>query len=211
MSLAASLPSSGDPQPDGPNAGEFKADLRRLALARRREVDAATRGALSARLAAVGLAWAQRWRPRAVAAFSSIRDEPDTAPLIAALQAHGFATALPAAAARSTPLAFRLWRAGEPLIRGPLGAPEPAATSPAVDPDLLFVPLAAFDRRGHRIGYGAGHYDRALKRLRAGGPIRAVGVAYAVAEIDAAPDEPHDERLDFILTEREWIDARGRG
>ena len=109
------------------------------------------------------------------------------------------------------PAAFRLWRAGEPLARSAFGALEPVPAAAAVDPDLLFVPLAAFDRRGHRIGYGAGHYDRALKRLRAAGPIRAVGVAYAVSEIDAAPDEPHDQRLDFILTEREWIDARGRG
>ena len=194
-----------------PNSGDLKSALRRQALDRRRDVDAATRAALSARLAAVGLAWAQRWRPSVVAAFSSIRDEPDTAPLLAALQAHGFVTALPAAAARSTPLIFRLWRAGEPLIRGPLGASEPTEAAAPVDPDLLFVPLAAFDRRGHRIGYGAGHYDRALKRLRAAKPVRAVGVAYAVCEIDLMPDEPHDQRLDFILTEREWIDARGRG
>ena len=201
MSLAAADPQSGD----------RKSELRRQALDRRRDVDATTRAALSARLALVGLEWARRWRPRVVAAFSSIRDEPDTGPLLAALQAHGFATALPAVSARSAPLAFRLWRAGEPLIRGPLGAPEPTEAAAAVEPDLLFVPLAAFDRRGHRIGYGAGHYDRALKLLRAKGPIRAVGVAYAAAEIDHIPEEPHDERLDFILTEREWIDARGRG
>jgi len=206
MSLAAA-----DPPFRDPNAGDRKTELRRQALERRRDVDAATRAALSARLAAVGLAWATRWRPRVVAAFSPIRDEPDTGPLLAALQAHGFATALPVAHGRSAPLAFRLWRAGEPLARGALGVPEPAVAAPLVEPDLLFVPLAAFDRRGHRIGYGAGCYDRALKRLRANGPIRAVGVAYAVSEIDAAPDEPHDERLDFILTEREWIDARGRG
>ena len=201
MSLAAA-----DPQSD-----DRKSELRRQALERRSAVDVATRGALGARLALVGLEWARRWRPRIVAAFSSIRDEPDTGPLLAALQAHGFAAALPAAAARSTPLVFRLWRTGEPLIRGPLGALEPTAAAAAVEPDLLFVPLAAFDRRGHRIGYGAGHYDRALKLLRGKGPVRAVGVAYAVSEIDAAPNEPHDERLDFILTEREWIDARGRG
>jgi 5-formyltetrahydrofolate cyclo-ligase len=201
MSLAAADPQSGD----------RKSELRRQALDRRRDVEPTTRAALSARLALVGLEWARRWRPRVVAAFSPIRDEPDTGPLLAALQAHGFATALPVVAGRSAPLAFRLWRAGEPLARSALGVPEPVAAAPVAEPDLLFVPLAAFDRRGHRIGYGAGHYDRALKRLRGKGPIRAVGVAYAVSEIDAAPDEPHDERLDFILTEREWIDARGRG
>jgi 5-formyltetrahydrofolate cyclo-ligase len=92
-----------------------------------------------------------------------------------------------------------------------MGIREPEAAAPAVDPELLFVPLAAFDRRGHRIGYGAGHYDRALARLRASGPIRAVGVAYAISEIAAAPAEAHDQRLDFILTEREWIVAKGAG
>jgi 5-formyltetrahydrofolate cyclo-ligase len=89
-----------------------------------------------------------------------------------------------------------------------MNIPEPRREAPAVDPDLLFVPLLAFDRRGHRIGYGAGHYDRTLKRLRAAGPIHAVGVAYSVCEVAAVPDEPHDEPLDFILTEREWIAAR---
>ena len=206
MSLAAS-----DPQSRDPNAGDRKSELRRQALERRRDVDPSTRTALSARLALVGLEWARRWRPRVIAAYSPIRDEPDSRPLLAALQAHGFATALPVVRGRSAPLAFRLWRAGEPLLRGALGAPEPGAAAPLVEPDLLFVPLAAFDRRGHRIGYGAGFYDHALRRLRASGPIRAVGVAYSVSEIAAAPDEPHDQRLDFILTEREWIDARGRG
>jgi 5-formyltetrahydrofolate cyclo-ligase len=211
MSLAAADPKSDDPKSGDLKSGDPKSELRRQALDRRREVDAATRAALTARLAAVGLEWARRWRPRVVAAYSPIRGEPDCGPLLAALQAHGFATALPVVAGRSAPLAFRLWRAGEPLVRGDLGVPEPGAAAPIVEPDLLFVPLAAFDRRGHRIGYGAGCYDRALKLLRARGPIRAVGVAYSVSEIDAAPDEPHDERLDFILTEREWIDARGRG
>jgi 5-formyltetrahydrofolate cyclo-ligase len=206
MPLAAADPKSGDPK-----SGDPKSELRRQALDRRREVDAATRAALSARLAAVGLEWARRWRPRIVAAYSPIRDEPDCGPLLAALQAHGFATALPVVHGRSAPLAFRLWRAGEPLARGASGVPEPGAAAPIVEPDLLFVPLAAFDRRGHRIGYGAGCYDRALKLLRARGPIRAVGVAYSAVEIDLIPEEPHDERLDFILTEREWIDARGRG
>ena len=111
MSLAAP-----DPQSD-----DFKSELRRQALDRRRDVAATTRAALSARLAAVGLEWARRWRPRVVAAFSPIRDEPDAGPLLAALQAHGFATALPVVAGRSAPLAFRLWRAGEPLAARRVG------------------------------------------------------------------------------------------
>jgi 5-formyltetrahydrofolate cyclo-ligase len=184
-----------------------KPALRRQALERRRAVDSPTRAAFGARLAEVGLDCVRRWRPRVVSAFVSIRDEPDTAGLLTALQRDGFATALPTTLGRAEPLVFRLWRAGDPLVEGAMGIREPAPGAPAVDPDLLFVPLAAFDRRGHRIGYGAGHYDRALARLRANGPIRTVGVAYAVCEIAAAPAEAHDERLDFILTEREWIVA----
>ena len=146
-----------------------------------------------------------------MAAFSPIRDEPDPAALLAALQRAGFATALPATVGRAEPLVFRLWRAGEPLAEGAMGVLEPKPAAASVEPDLLFVPLAAFDRQGNRLGYGAGCYDRALKRLRAGGSIRAVGVAYAVSEVPAAPAEAHDERLDFILTEREWIVAPGAG
>ena len=104
---------------------------------------------------------------------------------------------------------FRAWRPGGSLTRGAMNIPEPLLQAPEVDPDLLFVPLAAFDRRGHRIGFGAGHYDRTLAKLRAMGSIRAVGAAFSVSEIPAAPTEPHDEPLDFILTERELIDCRG--
>ena len=76
-----------------------------------------------------------------------------------------------------TPLTFRLWRPGEPTLKGKMAIEEPLATAPGVMPDLLFVPLAAFDRSGHRLGYGAGFYDRTLARLRAKKPICAVGVA----------------------------------
>jgi len=143
--------------------------------------------------------------------FYPIDDEPDALALVAALGAAGFATALPVTVPSGAPLIFRRWSVGDPTVVGALDIREPRAEAAAVEPDLLFVPLAAFDRRCHRIGYGAGHYDRTLKRLRAAGPIRAVGVAYSACEIAAVPDEAHDEPLDFILTEREWIDARGRG
>ena len=189
-------------------AADPKSLLRQSALARRRSLDPQTRALLTARLVEEGLACARQWRARIVSAFSPIRDEPDALALVAALGAEGFATALPVTVSRGAPLTFRLWRIGDPTVVGAMNIPEPSPEAPAVDPDLLFVPLAAFDRRGHRIGYGAGHYDRTLKRLRAAGPVRAVGVAYSVCEIAAVPDEAHDEPLDFILTEREWIAAR---
>ena len=189
-------------------AADPKSQLRQDALSRRRALDPATRASLTDRLVERGVAYAREVGARVVSAFSPIRYEPDALALLAALSAEAFATALPITVGAGKPLVFRLWRPGDPTVRGALGIAEPTPAAPAVDPDLLFVPLAAFDRRGHRIGYGAGHYDRTLHRLRAVGPIHAVGVAYSVCEVAAVPDEGHDERLDFILTEREWIDPR---
>ena len=186
-----------------------KALLRRDALARRRSLDPQIRQTFSVRLAAEGVRLAQDWRPRVVSAFHALSDEPDTLALLEALARAGFATALPVTVSRAVPLTFRLWRPGEPTIAGAMNIPEPSPLSPAVEPDLLFTPLAAFDRRGHRIGFGAGHYDRTLSHLRAKRPIRAVGVAYGACEVEAVPNEPHDEPLDFILTENELIDVRG--
>ncbi len=188
-----------------------KSQLRQAALSRRSAVEAATRDLLTTRLVEMGVAFARKAKARVVSAFAPFRDEPDAFALLAALSADGFATALPITVGGGEPLVFRLWRPGGPTVRGALGIREPSPEAPAVDPDLLFVPLAAFDRRCHRIGYGAGHYDRTLQRLRAAGPIHAVGVAYSVCEVEAVPAEGHDEQLDFILTEREWIDARGAG
>ena len=187
---------------------DAKPDLRRAALARRAALPAAARAAFSERLTTQGLTLARRFRPRAVSAFYPVRDEPDTLALLALLSAEGVATALPVTGKRGEPLVFRRWRPGEPTVAGQMRIPEPLAEAPALDPDLLFVPLSAFDRRGHRIGYGAGHYDRTLARLRALKPIVAVGVAYGVAEIPAVPDGPHDQRLDYVLTDSELIEIK---
>jgi 5-formyltetrahydrofolate cyclo-ligase len=187
---------------------EPKADLRKRALARRQALEPSVREAFPARLADEGLRLALRLGSRVVSAFYPIAGEPDTLGLLRELAQHGFSTALPVTVSRRQPLRFRAWRPGEPTVAGPMKIPEPLASAREVDPDLLFVPLAAFDRRGHRIGYGAGHYDRALAALRARGPVSAAGVAFAVCEVDAVPDEPHDQLLDFILTESELIDAR---
>jgi 5-formyltetrahydrofolate cyclo-ligase len=180
--------------------------LRREALARRGGHDADLRDMFSARLAKEGLAIARRVGAHGVSVFSSIRNEPDTLPLITALADAGFVTALPVTIAGAARLTFRRWRPGEPTRPGQMKIPEPLDSAETIDPDLLFVPLACFDRRGHRIGFGAGHYDRTLAALRAMGRVTAVGVAFASAEADV-PDEAHDQRLDFVLTERELIDC----
>lgn len=187
---------------------EAKARLRNEALARRRLVGADLRAAFAVRLAQEGPRLARDFGARVASAFHPIWGEPDTLPLLAALADAGLATALPVTVSRAAPLTFRLWRPGEATVPGEMNIPEPAPEAPELEPDLLFVPLSAFDRRGHRIGFGAGHYDRTLARLRAKGRVMAVGIAYSVSEVPRAPDEPHDQRLDFILTETELIDAR---
>lgn len=182
-----------------------KALLRRAALARREAVEPAASLALNSRLAEEGLRLARLWRPQIVSAFHPLRGEPNTLPLLTALADEGFATALPAVVGRGSPLTFRLWRPGEPTRAGAMSIREPLEDAPVVDPDLLFVPLACFDGRGHRIGYGAGYYDRTLSKLRATKPVHAVGVAHGVCEVDAVPYETHDQSLDAVVTEQETI------
>jgi 5-formyltetrahydrofolate cyclo-ligase len=103
---------------------------------------------------------------------------------------------------------MRAWRFGGPLNAGVWGIREPMPDAAAVDPDILIVPLLAFDRRGYRLGYGAGYYDMTLTALRAKKPIVAVGIGYAAQEVDTVPITPRDVRLDLVLTEREIIDLR---
>ena len=110
--------------------------------------------------------------------------------------------------ARGKSLAFRAWSAGDRLMLGPLGILEPSPAAAELIPDIMLVPLAAFDRAGHRIGYGAGHYDYTLAHLRKVKPIVAIGVAFAVQEIEAVPALPHDVALDYVLTETQAFDFR---
>jgi 5-formyltetrahydrofolate cyclo-ligase len=187
------------------NKADPKALLRSDALARRGKIEAAARAAFSRRLAEEGLRLARFWRPQIVSVFYPLRDEPDTLLLLTALADEGFTTALPAVVSRGSPLTFRLWRPGESTRAGAMSIREPVEEAPVVEPDLLFVPLACFDRRGHRIGYGAGYYDRTLTNLHAAKPVHAIGVAYGICEVAAVPYETHDQTLDALVTEQETI------
>jgi 5-formyltetrahydrofolate cyclo-ligase len=185
-----------------------KAVLRSEALARRRAAQSIDPAAFAAHLAEAGAELVAAFRPGIVSAYFAMRDEASTLPLLEALSAAGILTALPITGARGTALVFRLWRPGDAVVEGKMGISEPSPAAAEVAPDLLFVPLAAFDRTGHRIGYGAGYYDRTLAALRARKKILAVGVAYASQETARIPHESHDQRLDFVLTEHELIDCR---
>ncbi|MFZ1961238.1 MAG: 5-formyltetrahydrofolate cyclo-ligase [Methylovirgula sp.] len=181
-----------------------KADLRREALARRSAVTEDDARAFAHRLAEVGAAFAAEKAARVVSAYWSINDEASTFLLLDRLAAQGIAAALPVMRGRSAPLSFRIWKRAAPLGEAKWGIKEPLP-GPEVLPDVLFVPLLGFDRTGHRLGYGAGFYDRTLAKLRAMQPVAAVGVGYAVQELPAIPCENYDQKLDFVLTEREWI------
>ena len=104
---------------------------------------------------------------------------------------------------------MRAFAFGDELASGQWGIREPKPEAAEVAPDILLVPLLAFDRTGHRIGYGAGYYDMTIAKFRDVKPIVAVGIAFAAQEIEQVPVTPRDARLDLVLTEREIIDLRG--
>jgi 5-formyltetrahydrofolate cyclo-ligase len=129
------------------------------------------------------------------------RSEIDIRPLMAWLDGAGHPVGLPVVLARGQPLAFRRWRPGALLEKKPFGLLEPEAAAPELSPRLLLVPLLAADAAGYRIGYGAGYYDLTLQRLRAGGQILAIGVAYEAQRVARLPRDGHDQPLDWLLTE----------
>jgi 5-formyltetrahydrofolate cyclo-ligase len=143
-----------------------------------------------------------------VSGFMPLKSEINPLPLLQKLAEAGARLALPAVAGRGKPLIMRAWAFGAPLDRGQWGIREPKPDVPEVEPDILLVPLLAFDRAGYRIGYGAGYYDMTIHRLRALKPVTAVGIAFAAQEVPKIPTTPRDERLDLVLTEREVIDLR---
>ena len=143
-----------------------------------------------------------------VAGYSPINSEIDPFPLMRALEKMGAELALPVIVKRDHPLIFRSWSPDEGLVRGSYGIFQPSSDAPDVDPDIVLVPLAAFDKAGHRIGYGRGYYDRTLHELRAMKKITVIGIGFAVQEIEIVPALPHDEQLDCVLTERGLIDLR---
>jgi 5-formyltetrahydrofolate cyclo-ligase len=193
--------------PDTATAAELKANLRRDALARREALPADMRAAAAQAIAA-------RPFPVPVAAgtiisgFMPLKSEINPVPLMRKLADAGASLALPVVAGRGQPLIMRAYGFGDVLASGQWGIREPKPDAPEVFPDILLVPLLAFDRAGHRIGYGAGYYDMTIAALRARKPVTAVGIAYAAQEVGAVPTTPRDARLDLVLTEREVIDFR---
>jgi len=144
-----------------------------------------------------------------VSGFMPMKSEIDPLPLMKKLAHAGAQLALPVVAGRGKPLVMRAWTWGEQLATGVWGIREPKPEAAEVEPEILLVPLLAFDRTGHRLGYGGGYYDLTIARLRARKSIVAVGLAFAAQEIAEVPVTPRDVALDLVLTDREAIDLRG--
>ena len=136
---------------------------------------------------------------KALAGYMPMRTEIDPLP---AMTRHQGAVGVPVILAAATPLRFREWGAGVAMVAGEFGAFIPAEGA-WVEPQVVIVPMLAFDARGYRLGYGGGFYDRTLAGLRARGPVIAVGFAFAAQEVDQVPIDGFDQRLDAVVTERE--------
>jgi 5-formyltetrahydrofolate cyclo-ligase len=184
-----------------------KQQLRATALAAREALSPEERLAAAEAIAARGLPF-----PIApgtvVSGYAPIRRELDPTPLMLRLAADGARLALPVILARGHSLSFRAWSPGDRLTLGVLGIPEPQPAAAELVPDIMLVPLAAFDRAGHRIGYGGGYYDYTFSHLRKAKHVIGAGLAFAVQETGLVPALPHDEVLDYVLTENQVFDFR---
>ena len=187
---------------------ELKSVIRKDAILRRDALPAAERAKAAEIIATRPFPVAMN-AGMIVSGFMPLKTEINPLPLMRSLAAQGARLALPAIDGRGKPLIMRAFAFGDELASGQWGIREPKADTPDVAPDILLVPLLAFDRTGHRIGYGAGYYDMTIAGLRAMKPVVAVGIAFAAQEIGEVPVTPRDARLDLVLTEREIIDLRG--
>jgi 5-formyltetrahydrofolate cyclo-ligase len=147
-----------------------------------------------------GMALLGERAPGVVSGYYPMEGEIWPLPLMSALRSRGHSLALPVMQGKADPLLFRAWAPGDPLLPGVWGIRQPAPDRTVVLPDILLVPLLAFDAGGYRLGYGGGYYDRTLRHLRAAKPILAVGLALDELEVDAVPHLDYDERLDWIRT-----------
>lgn len=183
------------------SARELKRELRKRALARRDALDAFWRIEASLEMADIAREAIAVDGGATVSGFWPMRSEVDVRPLMFALRERGARLCLPAIIDGTT-IVFRELLRGAALVDMGFGTAGPGEEHEVLDPTIMLVPLAAFDRRGHRIGYGAGYYDRAIARLAERGRTpRLIGIAFDCQEVEQVPDEPHDVVIPEILTE----------
>lgn len=189
---------------------ETKAELRARMRSQRKALRAALPGAPAEAAAHVhALLGSLTFQPKTAAFYQAMGAEFDPTPVARALLKHGLKLALPRVAERDRPLVFHAFAPGDRLAADAHGCSAPLAEAAVVEPELLIVPLLAFDPWGGRLGQGGGYYDRTLEVLakRALRPA-FVGLAYAGQEVDRVPGEAHDQKLDGVLTERGYMPAR---
>lgn len=190
---------------------DAKAALRREMKGRRAALAAASPDA-GERMAEAFVTRGAWPRAAVVAGFYPIKDEIDPRPLMRHFQARGYALTLPRIEAEGR-MIFCACTLDAPLVAGPFGTQQPGPDAPEVFPDLILAPLLAFDLQGGRLGYGGGFYDRALDYLRSvnqsnENPLQVWGVAFSAQAVARVPTEPHDQRLDAVLTEQGIIEIR---
>lgn len=178
-----------------------KAQIRVERLALRDALSVEERQSKSLDIAAAGAAGLVFEPGTILSGFLPIRSEVDTRPLMEALRTRRARLCLPVILDRET-IAFREFSKGAELVRTGFGTTGPDERAEVLAPRIVLVPLSAFDAKGHRIGYGAGHYDRAIAKLRAKGlnPV-LIGIAFDCQEVPSVPAEAHDVALDAVLTE----------
>jgi 5-formyltetrahydrofolate cyclo-ligase len=188
---------------------EQKRALRKEAMARRDALDPEFRARAAQTVAERGLPFPV-FRGEVFSAYSPMRSEFDPRPLVAKIAAAGGRIVLPAIVEGR--IVFREHATDAALNAGVFGTSEPPASARELDPDVLLVPLLAFDARGGRIGYGKGYYDQAIARLRKARRIGTVGIAFEPQRVAEVPLTPHDQRLDLILTEagEHWVERSGK-
>jgi 5-formyltetrahydrofolate cyclo-ligase len=183
------------------SAKELKKHLRKEALSRRDALDEFWRVEIALEMAETARDQIAVEPGQIVSGFWPMRSEVDVRPLMFALREKGARLCLPAILDKTT-IVFRELVRGAPLVEMGFGTVGPHEEAAVLDPAVMLVPLAAFDARGHRIGYGAGYYDRAIAKLAdKGRPPRLIGIAFDCQEVAQVPDENHDVIIQEILTE----------
>ncbi len=178
-----------------------KKKLREEAFKKRKEANFADDGMAARLVASKVIMLPELDHLKSVAGYYTIKDELDCLVTMKALHAARFELSLPAIISNEKPLEFRSWNMRDALKDGPFGTKE--STGKEITPEVLLVPLVAFDVKGARLGYGGGYYDRTIEKLKRENPnVVSIGIAYENQKLDAIPTESYDQPMDFVVTEK---------
>ena len=177
-----------------------KQALRAALTARRKGISASTRDNGASLIASIGLGFIPAPAHSVISGYHALAHELNPLPLMESLERQGHQLALPVVEAKGAALNFRCWSPGDPLEPAAFGLRQPLISAGEVSPDILLVPLLAFDHAGNRLGFGAGFYDRTLAELRESKIITAVGIAFDEQEVEKVPHDGYDQKLDWVLT-----------